>query len=188
MLEIVKFSSLFLIALFIWLVLIYNKFIKLKKLVEEAWSGVDIQLKRRYDLVPNLVKVVSTYAKHEKETFREVSRLRAEIAMLPSSDIDKRLDSENKLGIKLGNIIVTAEAYPELKANELFLSLQNKLGEIEDSLQMARRYYNGTVRNYNIMVESFPSLIVAKIFSFANQSFYKVADPNEKENPHISLD
>jgi LemA protein len=162
----------------------YNKFIKLKNQADESWSGIDVQLKRRYDLIPNLVETVKGYAAHEKDTLEKV--VQARNMAMNATGVEEKAKAENFLSSTLKSIFALSENYPDLKANTNFLELQNTIKEIEDSLQMARRYYNAIVRDYNIACESFPSVIIANIFNFKKREFFEI-DESEKENIKIKF-
>ena len=149
-----------LVVVLIWVVMTYNRFISLRRFKDEAWSGIAVQLKRRHDLAPNLLSLVKRYAQHEKELLEEISRQRGELV----GSTRQIADSERQYSGTLGRVFALGEAYPELKASENYLALQQSLSEIEEQLQMARRYFNGTVRDFNILVESFPSLLLARLF------------------------
>ncbi len=168
-----------------WLIGIYNKLVRNKNLVAEGWSGIDVQLKRRTDLIPNLLESVKGYMKHERELLSEVTRLRAE--SLKITDVPAKSQVENALSRSLANLFAVAENYPDLKANQNFLDLQRQLGEIEDQIQMSRRYYNGTVRNFNILIESFPSNLVAKQFNFSQANFFELEDEAERAVPQVKF-
>ncbi|MCC6400295.1 MAG: LemA family protein [Flavobacteriales bacterium] len=164
---------------------IYNKLVKLKNLVAEAWSGIDVQLKKRYDLIPNLVETVKGYAAHEKETFESVTRART--AAQQATTVEAHQAAEKQLSSALMNLIAVAERYPELKASTNFLELQNALAQIEGDLEKARRYYNGTVREQNTLIESFPSNLIANAFGFARSVFFELENPAEKQNPQVKF-
>ncbi|HQW98370.1 MAG: LemA family protein [Flavobacteriales bacterium] len=164
---------------------IYNKLVKLKNLVAEAWSGIDVQLKKRYDLIPNLVETVKGYAAHEKETFENVTKARA--AAQQATTVEGQQVAENKLNGALMNLMAVAERYPDLKANTNFLALQSALGEVEGDIEKARRYYNGNVREQNTLIESFPSNVVANSFSFAKSTFFELENPAEKNAPQVKF-
>jgi len=166
------------------IVSIYNKLITLKNRMQEAWSGIDVYLKKRHDLVPGLVATVKGYATHEKETFEEITRCRSEA--MSAKEQGARIESESGLGKALGRLMVVAERYPDLKANVNFLELQKQLVQIEEDLSLARRYYNGTVRENNIRIESFPSNLIAGMFQFAKGAFFEI-DRTEKLVPNVSL-
>jgi len=164
---------------------IYNALVKNKNLVEEGWSGIETQLKRRANLIPNLVETVKGYASHEKNTLEEVTKMRT--AAMGAGSVEDRAQKEGMLTAALGKLFAVAEAYPDLKANENFISLQNDLSETEDQIQLARRYYNGTVRNLNIMIESFPSNLVANQFSFQKAEFFEIEDAADRAVPQVSF-
>lgn len=172
-------------ALIIWLLFAYNKFVRLKQMVAEAWSGIDVQLKRRADLIPNLIQVVSGYAKHERNTFEEVTKSRA--MQQPAATTAERSAVENELTKTIGAIFAVAEAYPDLKANDEFLKLQHTLVEIEDQIQYARRYYNGASRNYNILLSTFPSNIVGMIFHFTEYEYFELESISERITPEATF-
>ncbi len=159
------------IALFVlWAIFAYNKFITLINRAKEAWSDIDVQLKRRYDLIPNLVNTVKGYATHENEAFENVTKARAS-AMGAQNIVDKG-KTENMLASALKSVFAIAEAYPELKANQNFLSLQSELSDTENKIQAARRFYNGNVRDLNIAVDAFPSNLIARIFNFMKMELF----------------
>jgi len=173
------------ILLILWAIGTYNKLIKLRNLAEEAWSGIDVQLKRRADLIPNLVNTVKGYMDHERELLSKITELRSRT--LGATNLDERIKAEAALSRTLGNLFAVAENYPELKANQNFLDLQNKLAEIEDQIQMARRYYNGTVRNLNIAIETFPNSIIASKFGFKKREFFEIEDEGERALPKVEF-
>ena len=164
---------------------IYNKLVKLKNLVAEAWSGIDVQLKKRYDLIPNLVETVKGYAAHEKETFENVTRART--AAQQATTVEAHQAAEKQLSGALMNLLAVAERYPDLKANTNFLELQGVLAQIEGDLEKSRRYYNGTVRDQNTLIESFPSNLIANAFSFAKSAFFELENAAEKQNPQVKF-
>ncbi|MEW6570251.1 MAG: LemA family protein [Nitrospirota bacterium] len=168
-------------AVLVAAVLIYNRFIRLKNTVKSSWSDIDVQLKKRYDLVPNLVETVKGYASHEKTVFESVTEARSR-AMRASSPAD-RAKAENMLTDTLKSLFALAEAYPELKANANFMQLQSQLKELEDSIEYARRYYNAVVRDYNILIESFPSNVVASVFGFKLEEFFELEAPELERKP-----
>jgi len=172
-------------GIIIWAVIIYNLFIQDRNLIKEAWSGIDVQLKRRHNLIPNLVASVKGYSIHEKTLFEDITKKRSEATKL--DNIKDRAPAESDLSGMLKNLFIVAENYPDLKASENFLDLQNQLVEIEDQLQYARRYYNGAVRNYNIRVESFPSNIIAGILDFKQDNFFEITLATEKATPEVKL-
>ena len=160
--------------------LAFNRLVRHRNLVREAWSGIDVQLKRRHDLVPNLVESVRGHATFERTVLEEVTRLRG--APRASRALQ---DGENALATQLRGLLAVAEAYPQLRAGESFLGLQQRLTEVENQLQMARRYYNGAVRDYNIVVESFPSNLVARAFGFTLEEFFQVESALERAVPEV---
>lgn len=165
-------------------IIIYNELIRNKNRMQEAWSTIDVFLKKRFDLVPNLVDIVKGYAAHEKDVMEQVTRYRAQA--MQASGLSQRMESETAFGRAVGNLMVVAENYPALKANENFLQLQQQLSILEEDLASARRYYNGTVRENNIALESFPSNIVGNLFSFQKGEFF-AADPSEKVLPGVTF-
>jgi len=166
------------------LIYYYNKFISLRNQADESFSGIDVQLKRRYDLIPNLVETVKGYASHEKTTLENVTKAR-NMAM-NAEGVKEKAKAENMLSETLKSIFALSENYPDLKANENFLNLQNTLSEIEENIQMARRYYNAVVRDYNILCEAFPSVIIANAFSFKKRDFFEI-EAAERENVEVSF-
>jgi len=169
----------------VWLIIIYNLFIKERNLMKEAWSGIDVQLKRRHNLIPNLVTTVKGYSKHERNLFEDITEKRAKSTQV--DNIKDKSAAETDLSGMLKNLFAVVEDYPDLKANENFLDLQNQLTEIEDQIQLSRRYYNGTVRNYNIRVESFPNNIVAGLFNFKPEDFFEITFVTERKTPEVNL-
>ncbi len=164
---------------------IYNGLIKLRNTSEQAWSDVDVQLKRRYDLIPNLIETVKGYASHEKETFEKVVQARNQ-AMGASSPGEKA-QAENFLQSTLKSLFALSEAYPELKANQNFLDLQDELSNIEEQIQLARRYYNAVVRDLNTKIESVPSNIVANMFHFEKREYFELDSEEERETPKVDF-
>lgn len=163
-----------LIALF--LVNVFNRFASLRNLVKDAWSNIDVALKRRYDLIPNLVETVKGYAKHEKSTLEAVINARNAAMAVPSGDINAQIKAENQLQQSLRSIFALGEAYPDLKANTSFLDLQQKLNEIEENLERARRYYNGSVRENNTYGESVPGVLVASLFKYQHFDYFEAEE------------
>ena len=166
-------------------VLIYNRLVRLRNMVQEGWSGIDVQLKRRASLIPNLVETVKGYMGHERNLLSEIAELRSR--SLQTHKIGEKGAIETALSKSLGNLFAVAEGYPDLKASQNFLELQKELADIEDQIQMARRYYNGTVRNLNIAVESFPSNIVARLFTFVQVEFFAIDVPTDRQTPQIRI-
>lgn len=173
-----------LIGLILFGIGLYNGLVQLKVLVDEAWSGIDIQLKRRYDLIPNLVETVKGYAKHEKGTFEKIAELRS--AAMNAKGVAEKGQIENQLTGALKTLFAVAENYPELKANQNFLDLQNSLGEIETEIQGARRYYNGAVRDYNTRIMIFPNNILAGMLGFKAREFFE-AEEEERKNVKVDF-
>ncbi len=165
---------------------IYNKLVKLRIKVDEGWADIDTQLKRRYDLIPNLVETVKGYADHESGTLEAVVKARTAAMEAPSGDLKAQSAAENMLSSTLKSIFALAEAYPELKANTNFMELQQTLTDIEEHIQLSRRYYNGTVKDYNTQVQVFPNNILAGLFGFKNREFFE-ADEEEKENVKVDF-
>ena len=168
-----------------YLVWAYNALVKNKNLVEEGWSGIDVQLKRRADLIPNLVETVKGYAAHEDKLFRDLAELRAK--SIAGGTVGEQSAVGQQMSAALGRLFAIAEAYPELKADANFRDLQDKLSHVEDEIQMSRRYYNGAVRNLNTMVESFPTNFVAGQFSFQKAEFFEIGDAAAREAPKIDF-
>ncbi|MDF1599569.1 LemA family protein [Mesorhizobium sp. YIM 152430] len=168
-------------------VVTYNGLVRARQLVREAWSGIDVQLKRRADLIPNLIETVKGYATHERGTFEEVTELRARAQSLPAGDVAGRAQVEGMLSQALGRLLAVAEAYPDLKANQNFMQLQTTLETLEGEIQMSRRYYNGAARDLNIKVESFPSNLVAGAFSFEKADYFEIENPQDRVVPQVSF-
>jgi len=160
----------FFVAAVAWLVIIYNLFVRDKNRVLAAWSDIDVQLKRRHDLIPKLIDAVKQYADYESSTLSAITVLRSESA--DTSGIEKKGQIESQLSTKLHQLIALAEDYPDLKANQSFLDLQKNLTDVENHIQYARRYYNGAVRNLNIRVDSFPDMLIARTFRFIPAEFF----------------
>jgi len=184
------------ILLLVFLVFTYNHLVKFSMRVKEAWADIDVQLKRRYDLIPNLVETVKGYASHEKETLEKVLEARSKATAM-NIDISKASPEEMKafqgvqagLSGALGKLFALAENYPNLKANENFLELQQEITDTENKIQAARRFYNGVVRDFNTLVMSFPTNILAKVFGFSQKEFFELADnAKEKEVVKVSFE
>jgi len=178
------FLALVVLAL-LWGVSAYNRLVRLKALHSEGWSGIDVQLKRRYDLIPNLVEVVKQYGIHEKEVLENVTKMRS--VSMGVTGIDKKAQAEAGLTQALKTLFAVSENYPDLKANENFLALQKELSAIEQDIQLARRYYNGATRNYNIVVETFPSKVVASFTGFSKEPYFQLASEAEREVPKVKF-
>lgn len=176
-------------VLVFWAILAYNKFVKLVQRTKEAWADIDVQLKRRYDLIPNLVETVKGYAAHERGTFDAVTNARAQATQvhvdpskLTPESIAAMAGAEAGLTQALGKLLAVAEAYPDLKANQNFSQLQSELSDTENKIQAARRFYNGNARDLKIALQSFPSNIIGKLFSFKDEAFFELPEGSvEKE-------
>jgi LemA protein len=168
----------------LWAISIFNGLVRRKNLVQEGWSGIDVQLKRRADLIPNLVETVKGYAAHERGTFDELTRLRAQTG---TQDVAQRAQTEAAITAAIGKVMAVAENYPELKASANFQQLQGDLNNIEDQIQLARRYYNGTVRDYNVAIQQFPSSVVAGFGGFTAQPFFQIDNAADREVPKVSF-
>ena len=167
------------------IVYIFNQLIRQRSLKDEAWSGIDVQLKRRHDLIPNIVEAVKGYKSYEQKTLADITQLRSQLMCpVPMKDKGKL---ENELSTALKSIFALAEAYPDLKANQNFLKLQETLTDIEDQIQLARRYYNGTVRNYNIAVQTFPNNFIAQLFLFKPAEFFELEYVTERKVPDVKF-
>lgn len=170
-------------ALLIFLVVAYNKLVKAQQLSNNGWSDIDVQLKRRADLIPNLVTTVEGYAGHEKTLFKEIAE-RRNAALAAGDNPGARGAAEGALGRETGKLFALAEDYPELKANENFLGLQNELSQTEDKIEYARRFYNGAAREQNIMVESFPINLIAGGFGFTKRDYFEI-DSSDRAVPNV---
>ena len=160
----------------VYAIVVFNSLVRTRQMANEAWSGIDVQLKRRSDLVPNLVETVKGYAAHERAVLEEVTRIaRRRARALPEGDVAARAQAEGALSVALGKLFALAENYPDLKASGNFLELQQQLSDLENELQMARRYYNGAVRNLNVLVQSFPSNLIAGLFGFAPRDYFELS-------------
>lgn len=172
------------VVLIIWIIAMYNGLIRMKNRVDEAWSDIDVQLKRRHDLIPNLVNTVKGYAAHEKEVFDKVTTARA--AAMGAGTAETKGQAENMLSGALKSLFAVAEAYPDLKANQNFLELQRELTDTEDKIMAARRFYNGNVRDFNTKIQVFPTNIFAGMLNFAKRDFFQ-AEAGEKENVNVQF-
>jgi LemA protein len=175
-----------LIILFIalvWAVWTYNRLVRLRNQVDEAWAGIDVQLQRRHELVPNLVATVKGYMKHESGVLQRVTKLRGN----PQMEREERASQESGLSRSIGRLFAVAEDYPDLQASEGFRQLHASLVEIEEHLQFARRYYNGSVRDNNNLVEGFPSMLVARMFGFINAAFFEIELASQRAAPELDL-
>jgi len=172
-------------VLFIAGMVVYNRLVRARNRVGTAWSDIDVQLQRRHDLVPQLVKAVDAYARYEKATLQAVTELRAQA--MQAADVGARGEAEEALGTALGRLLAIAESYPDLKASQNFMKLQAELVQTENYLQFARRYYNGSVRDYNTMIESVPSNIVAGLFGFRQREFFQKTSDDAANVPLVKL-
>ncbi len=166
-----------------WAIALYNRLVRNRNLVQEGWSGIDVQLKKRANLIPNLVETVKGYTGHEREVFEQVTSLRSQAQS--AAGVAETSKAEGLLSQALGRLFALAESYPDLKANQNYIELQHALADIEGSIEMARRYYNGTVRNNNILVESFPSNIIAGLFRFSKAEYFEIEQPDERLVPEV---
>lgn len=176
-----------LLAIAGYVIIAYNGLVRARQMVREAWSGIDVQLKRRADLIPNLIETVKGYARHERAALEEVTELRTRAQGMPRDDVAGRAQVEGMLGQALGRLFAVAEAYPDLKANENFVQLQGSLEALEGEIQMSRRYYNGATRNLNIKVESFPSNLIANTFGFSQEEFFEIENAEDRAVPKVSF-
>ena len=167
------------VIIIIAVISIYNRLVQLNVRTDEAWSDIDVQMKRRYDLIPNLVETVKGYATHEKSVFEDVTKARAEA--LGAQNVSDKSKAENQLEGALKSIFAVAEAYPELKANENFAKLQSDLTDTEDKIQAARRFYNSNVREMNIAIQTFPSNLFATAFGFKKRDLFELTSTAETE-------
>ena len=173
------------IAIGAYLVWAYNALVKNKNLVAEGWSGIDVQLRRRADLIPNLIETVKGYAAHEDKLFHDIAELRAK--SISGGSVAEQSAVGQAMSQALGKLFAVAEAYPQLKADANFRDLQDKLAGIEDEIQLSRRYYNGAVRNLNTMIESFPTNIIASQFKFEKAEFFEIGDAAAREVPKVDF-
>lgn len=172
-------------AFVLFLIVLYNGLVQLRVRADSAWSDIDVQLKRRHDLIPNLVETVKGYAAHEKGTFENIARYRK--AAMAATTPDQKIEAEGQLTNALRGLLAVAENYPQLRASEQFTSLQGSLNEIEDSLQNSRRYYNAVVRDLNTKIQSFPTNILAGMFGFQSRPFFQVDTPADRENVQVKF-
>ncbi len=173
------------VVLLLGAVTIYNKLVTNKNMVAEGWSGIDVQLKRRNDLIPNLIESVKGYMGHERGVLDQVTELRAKSQAAQS--VGEKAKAEGAMGAALANLFAVAENYPDLKASQNFLDLQKSLADIEDQVQLARRYYNGAARNFNILIQSFPSNLLASAFHFTTVEYFEIGDAAERAVPKVSF-
>jgi LemA protein len=173
------------VLLALYLIYAYNALVRNKNLVDEGWSGIDVQLRRRADLIPNLVETVKGYAAHEDKLFHDIAELRAK--SIAGGSVAEQSQVTQAMSALLGRLFAIAEAYPELKADANFRDLQDKLAHVEDEIQLSRRYYNGAVRNLNTMIESFPTNFIATTFNFTKREFFEIEDPAARQVPKVEF-
>ncbi|WP_435231698.1 LemA family protein [Pseudopelagicola sp. nBUS_20] len=184
LLLIFSFTIFLVLVVIIWAVVIYNRLVRGREFVNEGWSSIDVQLKRRFNLIKNLVNVVKGYASHEVETLEKLTNARSAAY---TDDPEERATAEGAIGSALVNMLSVTEAYPDLKADGSFRDLQQELSQLEDVIQKSRRYYNGTVRDYNTSVQTFPDLVIANLFTFREASFFEICDKNERNLTEVSI-
>jgi len=173
------------VGVLLWVVGAYNGLVRLRNQLENAWAQIDVQLKRRHDLIPNLVETVKGYAKHERDTFERVTQAR-NMAMNAKS-VGERAEAENVLSGALKSLFAVAEAYPELKANQNFMQLQEELASTENKVAFSRQFYNDSVMTYNTRIEVFPTNLLAGTFNFGRREFFEVKDEAQREAPKVSF-
>ncbi|HMK31722.1 MAG TPA: LemA family protein [Terriglobales bacterium] len=172
-------------VLVFFLIALYNSLVQLRVRADSAWSDIDVQLKRRHDLIPNIVETVKGYAAHEKGTFENIAKWRS--AAMSATGPEDRAQAENQLTGALRQLFAVAENYPQLRASEQFTSLQNSLQEVEDAIQNSRRYYNAVVRDYNTRLQSFPANMFANAFGFQTKQFFELSSPQEREPVQVKF-
>ena len=173
-------------VLLVWAVTVYNRLVQLRNRIANALGQIDVQLKRRYDLIPNLMETVKGYAAHEKQVLENVTAARS--AAMDAKTPEEKIEKENALSQTLKSLFAVAENYPDLKASANFLELQRELSDTENKIQAARRFYNGNVRDFNIAIESFPSNVVAAIFGFKQMKLFEIAAEAEREAPKVNFE
>ena len=173
------------VLIVLWIIGAFNGLVTLKNRAKEAWADIDVQLKRRYDLIPNLVETVKGYASHEKEVFEKVTQARA--SAMNAQGTAQKAEAENALSGTLKSLFAVAESYPDLKASQNFMELQKSLADIEDQVQLARRYYNGAARNFNILIQSFPSNLMASTFGFTTVEYFEIEAAAERAVPKVAF-
>ena len=169
----------------LWFIVAYNRFVTLRNRAKEAWSDIDVQLKRRYNLIPNLVQTVKGYATHERELFEKVTKARSQA--MGAQTVKEKGQAENMLSATLKSLFAVAENYPDLKASTNFLELQRELRDTEDKVQASRRFYNTNVRDLNTKIESFPANIVARLFNFKQMEFFEIEEAAAREVPKVKF-
>lgn len=171
------------LPLLVWAIIIYNRLVRDRNRVLAAWSDIDVQLKRRHDLIPKLVDAVQAYSRYEQSTLDDITRLRG--LARETTDPDRRAPLESGLGERIHSLLMVAEAYPDLKAGDQYLDLLRQLSDVENHIQYARRYYNGAVRNLNVRVDSFPDLLIARALGFRHAAFFELESALERTPPEI---
>ena len=175
----------FLVMIAVWFIAAYNGLVSIRNQVRNAWSQIDVQLKRRHDLIPNLVETVKGYAGHEKETLENVTKARSQA--VAANGVAQQSQAEQALTSSLGRLMLVVEQYPDLKANQNFLSLQEELTSTENKIGFSRQHYNDSVMHYNTRIESVPTNVVAGMFSFGREEFFELSDAAEREAPKVSF-
>jgi LemA protein len=180
------------LAVGVWALVTFNGLVRRRNLVAEAWAGIEAQLKRRADLIPNLVETVKGYAAHERATLDELTRLRGAAHSTGgrppgAAEVESRAETERQITAMIGRVMAVAEAYPDLKASANFQSLQRDLADVEDEIQLSRRYYNGAVRDYNVMREQAPSNLIAGWFGFAKADYFEIENAADRAVPKVSF-
>ena len=170
-----------------YLVVAYNNLVRQRQLTQEGWSGIDVQLKRRADLIPNLMEAVKGYMAHERDTLEAVTKARTDAMAVQNGTPEQRAQAEGALSQALGRLFAVAEAYPDLKASANFLQFQGALQQTEDEIQLSRRYYNGTARDLNTAVQSFPSNIIANSFGFKSVQYFEIDNPADRAVPQVKF-
>ncbi len=173
------------VVIIFWAIAVFNRFVSLVNRAKEAWSDIDVQLKRRYNLIPNLVETVKGYATHERELFEKVTEARTRA--MGAQTMEEHSKTENMLSSTLKSLFAVSENYPQLKASENFLELQRELRDTEDKIQAARRFYNGNVRDLNIKTESFPARIIASLFNFKKMDLFEIEEPAARESVKVEF-
>ena len=183
--EILGIILIVVVLIIIWLIAVYNSLIKSRNRVDEAWADIDVQLKRRYDLIPNLIETVKAYASHEKETFQKVTEARSKA--MQAENVEEKAKAENALSETLKSLFAVAENYPDLKASQNFMQLQDELVDTENKIQAARRFYNGNVRDFNTKIQIFPTNLIAGMLGFKKYDFFQVEEEAAREAPKVKF-
>jgi LemA protein len=170
-----------------WGIMAYNNLVRQRQLTQEGWSGIDVQLKRRTDLIPNLMEAVKGYMSHERETLEAVTQARTAAQAAQNGTPEQRAQAEGVLSGALGRLFAVAEAYPDLKASQNFMQFQGELSNTENEIQLSRRYYNGTARDLNTAVESFPSNVIANFFKFEKVQYFEMENPADRAVPQVKF-